>query len=156
DMYRPLLSDSEIEGVCEYIAEQITSAGAEVRNGVEATIELSAAGQDTIDLIATEFQESTALFNVGAGQTLLVPRTEKALIGFRNLMNWLWAIDRADSQGRILIWTLDLGRQDFEDPESRARFMNVESLISRFKALKRFKEAATEARWEWLQSRTII
>jgi len=36
------------------------------------------------------------------------------------------------------------------------RFMNVEALISRFKALKRFKESVTEARWNWLQSRAII
>jgi hypothetical protein len=34
--------------------------------------------------------------------------------------------------------------------------MNVEALISRFKALKRFKESETEARWNWLQSRTVI
>src|SRR5262249_62133859 len=74
--------------------------------------------------------------------------SDLALIGFRNLMNWLWAIDRADGGERILIWTLDLGRQDFEDPESRARFMNVEALMSRFKALKRFRESAAEARSE--------
>lgn len=34
--------------------------------------------------------------------------------------------------------------------------MNVEALISRFKALKRFKESVTEARWNWLQSKAII
>lgn len=34
--------------------------------------------------------------------------------------------------------------------------MEVQALISRFKALKRFKEGVTEARWNWLQSRTII
>jgi hypothetical protein len=51
---------------------------------------------------------------------------------------------------------LDLGRQDFDDPESRLRFMNAESLMTRFKALKRFKEGDTEARWDWLTSRTAI
>jgi hypothetical protein len=51
---------------------------------------------------------------------------------------------------------LDLGRQDFDDPESRLRFMNVEALISRFKALKQFKESVTEARWSWLQSKTVV
>jgi hypothetical protein len=122
----------------------------------EPGMALSMPGQDSTDLIATEFQESAALFIVGAGQTVFVARPELALIGFRNLMNRLWAIDKADSQERILVWTLDLGRQDFEDPESRLRFMNVESLASRFRAMKRFKEGVTEARWNWLQSRAVI
>jgi hypothetical protein len=49
-----------------------------------------------------------------------------------------------------------LGGQDFDDPESRVKFVNVQALTSRFKALKLFKESVTEARWNWLQSRTII
>jgi hypothetical protein len=69
------------------------------------------------------------------------------MIGFRDLMNEFWKIDRSDDQERILVWALDLGRQDFEDTESRLRFMNAESLMTRFKALKRFKEIDTEARW---------
>jgi len=47
-----------------------------------------------IDIIATEFQKSVAMFTVGPGQTLLVAKPELALIGFRNLMNRLWAIDQ--------------------------------------------------------------
>jgi len=109
-----------------------------------------------IDIIATEFQKSVAMFTVGPGQTLLVAKPELALIGFRNLMNRLWAIDQCDDRERILVWMLDLGRQDFEDPEARLRFMNVEAVISRFKALKLFKEVEAEARWEWLRSKTVI
>jgi hypothetical protein len=156
ELYRSLLTDAEIEGVCGYVAERISAVGVEARNGAESGVTLSIPGQDTIDLIATEFQEAAAYFTIGAGQTVLVPQPEGMLIGFRNLMNRLWAIDKADGQERALIWTLDLGRQDFDDPESRLRFMNVEALISRFKALKRFKESMTEARWNWLQSKTVI
>jgi hypothetical protein len=155
EVYKPLLSAAEIEGVCGYVAERISSTGPEARSEVSET-DLSASAQDTTDLIAIEFQESAALFTVGAGQPFLVPGQDMALIGFRNLMNRLRTIEEADGRERILIWTLDLGRQDFDDPESRARFMNVESLISRFKALRRFTESATEARWNWLQSRTIV
>jgi hypothetical protein len=78
------------------------------------------------------------------------------MIGFRDLMNEFWKIDRSDDQERILVWALDLGRQDFDDPESRLRFMNAESLMTRLKALKHFKEGDTEARWNWLTSRTAI
>jgi hypothetical protein len=156
ELYKPLLSVVEIEGVCGFVTERIAAVGAEARNGAESATRLSMPGQDTIDIIATEFQEAAAYFTIGAGQTVLVGQPEMALIGFRNLMNRLWAIDKADSQERILVWTLDLGRQDFDDPESRLRFMNVESLISRFKALRRFKESVTEDRWDWLQSRAVI
>jgi hypothetical protein len=156
DMYRPLLADAEIEAVCGYVENRIFSVGPEARNGMQSATASSLPGQDMYDLIAAEFQKSVALFTVGAGQTLLLPRPELALMGFREVMNRLWALDEADDEGRILVWTLDLGRQDFEDPESRLRFMNVESLISRFKALKQFKESVTEARWNWLRSRTLI
>jgi len=154
--YEPLLSDAKIEGVCGYVAERISAVGGEARSEAESEAAMSAPGQETADLIAAEFQKSTALFTVGAGQAVLAARPELALIGFRNLMNRLWTIDNTDNRKRILIWTLDLGRQDFDDPESRLRFMNAEALISRFKALKRFKENVTEARWNWLQSRTVI
>jgi hypothetical protein len=156
DLYRPMLSDQEIEKVCDYIVDRISTIGPESRNEVERATELPPSGRDTNELIATEFKRSSALFSIGAGQTVLVARPESALIGFRDVVTRLWRIDEADSHKRILIWTLDLGRQDFDDPESRSRFMNVEALISRFKALKRFKESVAEARWNWLQSKTVI
>jgi len=155
-MYKPLMSDQEIEKVCEYIADRISAVGVEVRGEVESAPALYLQAQDTIDLIADQFQESAALFSAATGSPVVVPSPEMALIGFRELINRLWAIDSADSQERILVWTLDLGRQDFDDPESRSRFMNVQSLIIRFKALRRFKESVAEARWNWLQSRTVI
>lgn len=150
DLYKPLLSNREIEAVCRYIEDRFLTVGEAELASPSAT-----SGQDTINLIATEFQKSVALFTVGT-RIVLAARPELALIGFRNLMNRLWATERADSQERILIWTLDLGRQDFDDPESRLRFMNVEALLSRFKALKRFKESVTSARWNWLESRSVI
>jgi hypothetical protein len=154
DLYMPLLPDEEIEGICAYVAERIATVGAEVRGAAElGAMQL---GHDSSDLIVEEFQDSAAYFQIGAGQTLLITNPEAVLLGFRNLMNRLWAIDSTDRLERILIWTLDLGRQDFEDAESRLRFMNVEALISRFKALKRFKESRSEERWNWLQSRAVI
>jgi hypothetical protein len=138
------------------VADRIPAVGAEVRNTAESGTAQPVPGQDMSDLIATEFQGAAAYFQIGAGQTVLVAQPEMVLIGFRNLMNRLWEIDSADDQEKILIWTLDLGRQDFEDAECRLRFMNVEALISRFKALKRFPENHSEERWNWLQSRTII
>jgi len=155
DLYRPLLPEWDIEVVCRYLEQRIATVGADTKNGGESASRSSDTDQYTNDLIAAEFQKCTAWFTIGAGQTVL-NRPEWVLIGFRNLLNRLWSIEKADNQDRILIWALDLGRQDFDDPESRLRFMNVEALISRFKALRRFKESSTEARWNWLQSKTIV
>jgi hypothetical protein len=156
DRYEPLLPNADIEAVCAYIAERIAAAGAEVRGAAETGTALPVPGQDMSGLIAAEFKDAAAYFQIGAGQTVLVTQSENVLLGFRDLMDRLWDIDSADGPARILIWTLDLGRQDFEDLESRLRFMNVEALVSRFKALRRFREEHSEERWDWLQSRTVI
>jgi hypothetical protein len=156
DLYRPLLSDAEIEGVCGYVAERISAVGVEARSEGESVTTSALPGQDTIDLLANEFKEAAAFFQVSGGQTVLFAQADRALGSFRYAMNRLWAVDKADARERVLIWTVDLGRQDFEDPESLLRFMNVQALISRFKALKLFKENVAEARWNWLQSRTVI
>jgi hypothetical protein len=156
-LYESLLSDWHIEEVCKYVAERISDVGAEVRSGVESKAQSqSVPGQDTIDLIANEFKDAAVLFSIGAGQIMLVPQPEGALLGFRDLFTRLWTIEQRDDRKRILIWTLDLGRQDFDDLESRLRFMNVQGLLTRFKALKLFPENVTEDRWNWLRSRTVI
>lgn len=156
DLYEPLLPDDEIREVSRYVMDRISEVGRETKGASEPTAVPSVPWGSTTDVFAREFEKSVALFTVGPGQSVLVPHPETALIGFRDLMNELWKIDRSDDQERILVWVLDLGRQDFEDPESRLRFMNAESLMTRFKALKRFKEFDTEARWNWLTSRAAI
>jgi hypothetical protein len=156
DLYMPLLPEAEIEAVCAYVADRIEALGAEVRGASESETVLALPGRHTSDLIADEFRDSAAYFQIGAGQTVLVAKPEMALVGFRDLIDRLWAIDSADRRDRMLVWTLDLGRQDFDDPESRLRFMNVVALLARFKALRRFPEGRSEERWNWLQSRAII
>jgi hypothetical protein len=113
----------------------------------------TASGQDTIELFAKEFKAAMASFTAAAGSPLLVARPEDALVGFRKLMDRLWAIERSDGRGRIVIWTLDLGQQVFEDFKSRKRFMHVQELVTRFKALARFKDDDT---LNWLKSRAVV
>src|SRR5271157_5923568 len=114
-------------------------------------------GRDLADLIAAEFRNSVALFTVSSKQTLIGPANpRRALIGFRDIITTLWKIEASDEQGRILVWILDRGGEDFEDPEAQAKFLNVQALITRFKALDRFKESATEDRWDWLRAHAAI
>jgi hypothetical protein len=157
DRYKPLFTHAEIEGICAYVADRISEVGRENRGAAEPATAQPVPGEDSSWLIAAEFQDAAAYYPIGSGRhTVLVDQPDTILLGFRDLMDRLWDIDSADSLERMLIWTLDLGRQDFEDLESRLRFMNVQELIARFKALKRFKERRSEERWNWLQSRTII
>jgi hypothetical protein len=155
-LYRPLLPEAEIEGVCGYVAERISAVGVEARSEGESVTTSALPGQDYFDLIADEFKEAAAYFQVSGGQTVLFAQPDKALDGFKKVMNTLWAVDKTDGRERILIWTVDLGRQAYNDPESANRFWDVQALITRFKALKLFEESVTEARWNWLQSRTVI
>jgi hypothetical protein len=157
DRYKPLLCPAEIEEVCSYIADRMVEVGTRNRGTSEQVAAPPLPGEDASSLIAAEFKDAAAYFQIGAGRhTVLVDQPDTILLGFRNLMDRLWDIDSADGLERMLIWTLDLGRQDFEDLESRLRFMNVQDLIARFKAMKRFKEGRAEERWRWLQSRTVI
>jgi hypothetical protein len=162
DLYTPLLIEPEIEGVCGYIENRILSFGPDSRSdpveaaSVDPEAAQSLLGQDMSEEIARQFQKSVAYFTIGAEQIMLIPSRKSALIGFRNLMQRLWSIDKSDNKKRMLIWSLDLGRQDFDDLESRMRFLNVQDLATRFRALKQFKEADTEERWKWLQSRALI
>jgi hypothetical protein len=158
DLYAPLLTGPEIEGVCGYIENRIHSFGPDSRSDavVEVAAEQALPGQDAIDLMVTEFQKSIAYFTIGAEQIVHTPDPKQALTGFQKMMQRFWSVDKADSQKRVLIWSLDLGRLDFGDVDSRMRFMNVQELLTRFKALKQFKEADTEERWDWLQSRALI
>jgi hypothetical protein len=120
------------------------------------SVESPMPGVDTAELIAAEFRKSDALLTVGTKKTLIVAQPKRALIGFRNLIDKLHGIDLADDRRRILVWILDLGRQSFDDEDARLRFLNVEELISRFEALKVFKDRYMEARWRWLQSNAVI
>jgi hypothetical protein len=158
DRYTPLFAPSVIEGVCAYVADRIAEAAHEGRSAPEQTLAPPVPGEDMYDLIEAEFKEAVAYFQIGAGRTLLLTSPDEVYLGFRDVIDRLWKIESAAGPARILIWTLDLGRQDFEDPESRVRFMNVQELIARFKVMKRFKDgrADADARWKWLQSRAVV
>jgi hypothetical protein len=157
DSYTPLLAPAEIDDVCAFVAGQIAGAGPEGRSTPHPAVAHAVPGEDAPSLIAAEFRDAAAYLQIGSGrETVLVDQPKTVLLGFRDLMDRLWDIDSADGLERMLIWILDLGRQDFDDLESRLRFMNVQSLLTRFKALKLFKEIRSEERWNWLQSRTVI
>lgn len=121
--------------------------------GVLAELELL--GEDTSELLQHYFKECDALIAISP-EHILVTRPKTALIGFRNLINALWAIERSDGKKRPLIWVLDLGRQRFEDTDARMKFLNAQSLLTRFRALKRFEDNEAKERWQWLQSRAVV
>jgi hypothetical protein len=155
ERYTPLLLPGEVEQVCAYVADRMAEASSDGRSASEAAAR-AIPGQDTYDLVAAEFRDAVAFFQIGAGQSLIVPPQQDPLVGFRDIMTRLWEIDSADGGGRLLIWTLDLGRRDFDDAESRVRFLNAQALVTRFKAIKELHEPRAEERWNWLLSRAVV
>jgi hypothetical protein len=146
-IYRPMISNGEVIEVASYVGGRISEYG------VEGDGDVVLPGQNMGRLIANEFVNSNAVFVVSPRRTVITAQPRQVLLGFRNLMNRLWQIDEGDQKKRILVWVLDLGRQEFEDG---FRFLNVQELRSRFKALRLFKERDTEARWNWLRSKAAI
>jgi hypothetical protein len=128
------------------IMSQMLSGEREINTAGVDSVESAMPGVDTAELIAAEFKKSDALLTVGTKKTLIVAQPKRALIGFRNLINKLYRIDLADNRGRILVWILDLGYQSFDDEDARLKFLNVGELVSRFEALRVFKDRYTELR----------
>lgn len=150
--YVPLLSEPEIFEVRSLVVASMLEKSSTRSMAAMAPLP----GKDTSDLICGRYEEADALITVSTEQTLIVTNPRQALIGFRNLINRLREIDRQDDRERVLIWVADLGDRSFDDEDSRVRFLNVESLISRFKALERFDDDNVEERWQWLQSNVVV
>jgi hypothetical protein len=146
----------QIEGVSIETMGLISDGGLEAARAGAKSAELPLPGVDTAESISAAFKNSHALLVVSSKKTLLVAQPRLRLIGFRNLVNDLLAIDTADDVDRILVWIADLGGRDFENQDACLRFLNVEALVSRFKALKLFEDNNTRSRWNWLQSKAII
>jgi hypothetical protein len=174
DLYEPLFPDDQIEQVSRYVAEHIaraqektgraanstartfrSSPGIERKNQYASDLINGAPLRSLKDVMVEEFKQATAVFSVSGGQTLLATQ-QPELLSFKAIINEWWKIDKDDALQRTLIWTLDFGRLDFNDPESRARFMNVSALRARFKAMEILVDADADARWKWLQSKTVI
>jgi hypothetical protein len=148
------ISNTEIEEVCRQIEDRFPEGELNGKAKLDAAESPSKASVDTAKLIPDQFKDADALFTISTEQTLIVP--PRPLVGFRDVVNELFAIDSADDRERILVWILDLGAQDFADPRANSRFLNVEALASRFRALRLFQEQIAEARWNWLQSRAFF
>jgi hypothetical protein len=153
ETYDPI-SNTEIEEVCRQIEDRFFEGKLNGKAELDSAEPPSKASVDAVQLIPDQFKHADALFTISTEQTLIVP--SRPLVGFRDLVNELFAIDRADDRQRILVWILDLGAQDFADPQASSRFLNVEALASRFRALRLFEEQIAEARWNWLQSRAFF
>lgn len=136
-----------VERLIQYLARHL--------NGGNSVSEKKLPGE-TVDSVVDRFlTEADAQIMVSAEHTLIVrPKTE--LVGFKNRINQFYRIEQADGKKRPLIWVLDFGRQIFDDIDARMRFLNVQALISRFKALKYFEDDRGIERWQWLQSRAVI
>jgi hypothetical protein len=158
--YVSLLRSDEIAQIADTVSAQIRELTLAPVPSVSSPVSgtpIYLPGEDIGELLPRYYEQCDALFTVGTERPLVTqhPRTE--LLGFRNLMNLFQDID-ADGRKRPLIWVLDMGRQVFEesDVESRQRYLGVQALITRFKALRLFEDRHREERWAWLKARAFF
>ena len=156
--YEPFFEDHLIKAVSDQTKMNLTQRPVRTEKAGDIR-RTSFEGENTASLIARVYSEALALITVSTQQTLIVANQRLALLGFRDLVDKLWEIDKSLKVGIPcpLIWILDLGIRNIEDSEARLRFLNVEALASRFKALRLFDDPHNkDARWKWLKSKAVI
>ncbi len=163
--YAPLLSEQEIDTAANSIAAALAKrASGRPRAAVtvldDASIE-PLPGEPIRELIVRHFQECDALITVAPTQSVLTARPQTELIGFRGLMDNLWKIERRDHKSRALIWVLEAGGLNMDDIGTRKKYLGMQQLLIRFKALEHFHEGSSddkisEQRLDWVRSRGII
>ncbi len=155
--YINLLDQDETKIVSDFIEESIENS-THITMAVMTPIEFDETlpGRPVPEVITQQFYDSDAMVIVSPENTFITIKPKTELIGFRDLINQLWAIERSDHRPRPLIWVLDLGDLRFEELRARMKFLNVQALLTRFRALKLFDDRDSDKRWHWLQSRAVI
>jgi hypothetical protein len=153
--YAPLLEVDDIRGAVDYVTSLLDADEPAATPSDPADAD-TLPGRPYVEIALESYEDALGLITVSPENTLIVPDKKTALIGFRNIMNDFWAIERKDNQPRILGWVVDIGRQTFEDENARTVYMNVQNLQTRFKALRDFDDRNAAERWEWLKSRVFI
>lgn len=171
--YSPILEPVEINAVAELIATQLSAApaideptGTQLKTAPASPVSKppfadgqpddGLPGSAATELIEALYRESDALITVAPEQVLVASGSKTELIGFRGLIDSLRQVELQDGRARPLIWVLDLGGPSLEDLSTRRKYLNVQQLIVRLKALKHYKDYKTEEVLEWLISRGTI
>lgn len=158
--YKPIVSDEEIDIIADNIEAQLTQRSSEriitpiARQDVDVVETLP--GGPAAEVIVNRFAESDAMITVSPEHIFVSAGPNRELIGFRGLMDLLRAVEASDHKARVLIWVLDLGTPNLDDASTRKKYLNVQQLLIRFKALGHYKDSQSEQRLDWLRSRASI
>jgi hypothetical protein len=163
-LYAPLLSKTQIDEIVALVSDGIVTGAIPILSAEPLTAEQPATqiaylpGEAAGKLIQRMFQECDAYFIVGTERPLVTQQPRTELWGFRNIINQLKEIEETENRPRPIIWVLDMGRQKFEeeDVEARQRYLGVQALLTRFKALQHFEDRGREERWAWLNKHAAI
>ena len=153
--HRPLLSSEEIEAVAAFIETQLLDSGKSMTREEMATsvyAQRSLPGEPIQEVLKRNYKECDVQITVSPEHTLINPEPGKVFVGFRDLMNIFFDVERRTNAKRPLVWILDNGMRSFEDEDSRRKFMNVQQLKIRFVALREFNDRLSVERWRWLES----
>ena len=157
--YKALGSKSEVETIGDYIEEQLRKtpgASAISPIAIGGSVDEELPGEPNSQLISRLFRECDVMITVAPEQVFVSAGPKTELIGFRDLIDLLRRVEAEDRRRRTLIWILDLGGPQLNDKSTRRKYLNVQQLIIRFKALIHYKDAEAEERLEWLKERAVI
>lgn len=158
--YISLISPEDIKVMSSFLVNQIDNVSLHNDSGhrdmPEKADDTPFPGDNVADLIVQYFERCDALITVAPEHVLVAAAPKTELIGFRTLIDRLREVERRTAKIRPLIWVLDRGDLNMEDASSRKKFLNIESLISRFKSLRIFFDSEQTERLTWLQARAII
>lgn len=153
--YAPLMEADEIDAVAEHVALLLDSDTPPMGDQSDSDV-LILPGRSFVEFALECLEEAVGVVIASPENTLIVPNKKTVLVGFRNLINEFWGIEKKDTRPRILGWVVDIGRQTFDDENARTVYMNVQNLQTRFKALRDFDDRNAQERWDWLKSRVFI
>ena len=158
--YKPLLPKVEIDVIADYIEDRLeqppSAIAAQPNESVDGGTKDELPGQPNAELITGLYKDCDALITVAPEQVFVAAGPKTELIGFRNLMDSLRKVEATDQKKRPLIWVLDLGGPSLEDLSTRRKYLNVQQLIVRFKALIHYKGPYSDEIVDWLNSRAAI
>lgn len=153
--YSALLDKRAIDAITDYITDEIEN----VPSGPKSHSDELVPGEEVLKLMTSYYAQGDAFMIVGTQRAVAPTPTTASYVplqGFRDLMNDFWEIELSDGRPRPLIWIADYGRQNFDDPESAFRFVRIQELVTRFKALEIFEDRRRNERLKWLRSRATF
>jgi hypothetical protein len=157
--YKPIFSTDDVTAICDFvevhIKERVPDKGYPPVRVSDEEIEEPLPGRPAGEVVIRYFQECDAFITISPVHIFVSKGPNTELIGFRDVIDAFREKEGRDAK-KLLIWILDLGGPKLSDLSTRKKYVNVQQLYTRFKALEHFQDDHSEERLKWLKERAAI